>query len=240
MNKDEFDKITNRVDSELELKVVASSITKNTLALIPIIGHSINGFIDIRNQIQQERLNALVLILNSRMEKVEASLIDQDYLKGDDFFDYTQAMLESSIKIRTEEKRRALVNIYVNSILNKSDYLNDESKLFLDYITHLSLAQILILKFVLNNKKKLVEIGSYDSLHKLYCLTFPEPHIDSDNFKFYCSDLEKRALVSFGDGLDDFNSQAAYKVAESHKESSAVITEMGNRFMEFLQVKNGI
>ena len=189
-------------------------------------------------QIYQKRINALVKILSEKLQNIEENKINYDYLKSEDFFDITKEVFESALKIKSIEKRKILSEIYIDSIINKIDFNIDKNKLLISFIVSLSPLQLIILKFIETNSNKLIEIGSYIKFYNIFLETNDHIPLDKYEFKYYCNDLENKSIVTFGDGLEDFESKSARFVTSGHKKASVSITSLGKEFLKFLIYDN--
>lgn len=235
-----MNKIKNLLPSEIlsdrpELKQSQIGYIKAIIGSLPIIGTITNELLfDIPNRIHQARINDLVELLTKKLNNINKQKISFDYLQTEDFYDFSRVLFENSVKIKSEEKRRLLANIYIDSIINKSNFETSKNKIYLNYISELSLIQIIILKFIYKNQKKLIEIGSYSKLFVLFKNSNTSYDLDNYEFKSYCNDLEFKGLISLGAGLEDYKSKSSIRVSEAHKEASAVITNFGKTFIDFL------
>jgi hypothetical protein len=145
------DQMNKRIDPLSEAvtgKDIQALILKPLINLVPYIGPTLNEcFFEIPNRIQQERLKKTVEMLTLRVNRIDSKKIDKGYLQSEDFFDFSKDVFEKSLKIKIENKRRTLVNVYIDSILQKADFEESRLKLFLDFIVQLSPFQMSLLKF---------------------------------------------------------------------------------------------
>ena len=75
--------------------------------------------------------------MKGRLEVIEDSLVDQDYLQSDEFFDLLLKAFDTSAKTRDEEKRRVCARILVESaILSKRQGYSPEE--YLDIVAGLT------------------------------------------------------------------------------------------------------
>ncbi len=230
---------SNSISKKEVTKEVNVGLIKGVIGTIPFIGTMVNETLfDIRGRIYQKRINTLVKILSEKMQNIEENKINYDYLKSEDFFDITREVFESALKIKSMEKRQILSEIYIDSIINKNDFNIDKNKLFISFIVSLSPLQLIILKFIETNSNKLVEIGSYKKFYNMFIETNNFSSLDKYEFKYYCNDLENKSVVTFGDGLEDFESKSERYVSSEHKEASVSITSLGKEFLKFLICEN--
>jgi len=223
------------LESRPELTETQNGVLKGLIGIIPHVGTMINEiFFEIPNRIQQYRINETVEILKQKFSQLEDKVLLTDYLLSDDFFDFTRNMFENSLRIKSEDKRKTLANIYVNSFTNSADYDISNFRLFMDFIVQLSPIQIHILKFIEENESNLSQISSYSNFFDLYTKADGSYKMDRYKFKFFCNDLENKALVSFGAGLEDFKSTSKLLALEEHIEPSVTMTSFGIDFIKYL------
>jgi hypothetical protein len=224
------------LESRPEIKETQIGILKGVFGAVPFVGTMINEILfDIPGRIYQSRINEMVEILKQKVSELDSKSIKQEYLESEDFFDYTRQMIECSIKLKTAEKRNCLSNIYVNSFTECSEFDSHKNRMFMKFVVDLTSIQIEILKFIQIQEDKLEEIGTYSKFFALFNEFHGELKLDSYEFKYYCNNLELMSLVSFGAGLDDFNSTSQVLVDSDHKEPTAVITSLGIEFISYLK-----
>lgn len=224
------------LNSRPELQETKIGIFKGIYSVIPLVGPMINEILfDTPNRIYQSRINHTVEILKDKISELDNSAIDEDYLKSEDFFDFSKKMIENSLKIKSKIKKTALADIYIQSFRDQADFETNPIRLFLDFVADLSIIQINLLKFIEINKAKLTEIGSYTKFYNLYNesnLTF---NLEKNEFKYYINDLENKSLISLGGGLSDFMDSSRRMAFEDHKDASVVITDLGDKFIYYLK-----
>ena len=218
----------------LTLKETNISLLKTKINFLPVFGPIINEFLfDLAGRIKQERVNKFVDVLAIKLNKIETTSIKTDYLKSEDFYDLTNKIFEHASKSKDDFKRQFLANIYFDSIkFSKSK--NEMTLVFSDFITSMTANHINILHFVKNYETELKEIGNYPSYYSLFNKNFPETIVDKYEFKYYNSDLEAKALISTGGGLNNFDDQSSRRVLEQHKDASIILTTLGQKFIEHL------
>jgi hypothetical protein len=119
--------------------------------------------------------------------------------------------------------------------MNKVDIESDLSILYAKFIVDLIPLEISILSFVEQNEEKLIEIGTYKKFFSLFIEWSKYIELSTPEFKYSCNDLENKALISMGAGLDDFDSTSNLFAAEEHKEASVKLTKMGIGFLKILK-----
>lgn len=224
------------LESRPELVEARITTLKASLALVPYIGSALNEILfDLPNRIQQRRINETVEILKKKLEVLNLTLVSKEYLESASFFDFTRKLFEESLKIESNEKRELLGEIYSIAIKEKEDFEEGRSALFMNFVGDIYPEQIRILRFIETNEFHLNKIASYEKFFQLYKGNNEDWSKGQYYFKFYCSDLENKALISLGAGLDDFRSKSGFMVVESHEEASVTITELGQAFLEYLK-----
>jgi len=224
------------LNSRPEVIETQIGLVKGVIGSLPYVGPMLNElFFEIPNRINQARINETVKILAKKIKVLDESAEKQEYLKSEDFFDFSRQMLESCLKIKSEEKRNALANIYIDTIVKKAEYENSKSRLFMNFVVELSPSQMNILKFIEIHSEILQEIGEYSKFYEIYSKADLTIQLDKYEFKYYCNELESKALISFGAGLEDYESTAKVLSLMSHKESSVILTELGREFIDFIK-----
>lgn len=164
---------------------------------------------------------------------MELKSIDEDYLKGDDFYDLTRTIFESVIKTKSQKKHMALSRVYLTGIIEKTDTDNDLIYVFSKFIVELMPQQIQVLLFIERNEKELAKFKSFNEFYGL----FIEQNISMGIYElnYFCNELVNRSLISFGRGLEDSNSLASLKELQEERYSSGKLTSLGIKFIEFLK-----
>lgn len=220
--------------NEAENKELKVGILKASFNLIPFLGPFINEVLfDIGARIQETRFKEFVETLSLKIDNLEKRQFKEDYFKSDDFYDITRKVFQSALNIKQKEKREALSNIYLSSIIDSA--LVDETNhlLFTEFIDSLAPIQIQILRFVEENKQKLNQISKYSTFYHLFTNN-DNSIIDKYKFKYYGNDLEAKALISFEDGLEAYDSHSQEMVFQGHKYPSVIITNLGKEFLNYL------
>ena len=211
---------------------ISIGILKGIIGAIPTLGTFLNETLfDIRGRIYQDRINSLVIALSDKVDKIKT--LNIGYLNSADFFDLTQTLVENNLKIKSEEKRRMLANVYIDSLNCKTISEFDRSILFFNFIMQLTPIQIDILKYIEFHVADLHEIGGYSKFYDLY-KKHSSTEISQYEFKYYCNDLENKGLVSFGDGLTDYLSTEMVLALEASREPSAVVSDFGRDFIRYI------
>lgn len=224
------------LDSRPELVEGRISILKASISIVPYVGSAINEILfELPNRIQQNRINETLGILETKFKALDESAISKEYIESADFFDFTRKLFEESLKIGSQEKREMLGEIYTSAIETIENFEEGRSGLFMRFVSEIHPEQIRILQFIKSKEPKLDQIGTYDKFFQLYKGLHGDWSKGQYDFKYYCSDLDNKSLISLGAGLDDFRSKAGFLALESHEEASVTLTELGQTFLEYLK-----
>lgn len=223
------------LNSRPELAETRISFLKSSISVVPFVGSAMNEILfELPNRIQQNRINETVDILEKKFKALEESAISKEYIESANFFDFTRKLFEEALKIESKEKREMLSEIYTSAIKMSENFEEGRSGLFMRFISEIHPEQIKILQFIKNRESALNQIGTYEKLIQLYKGFQEDWSKGQYDFKYYCSDLENKSLISLGAGLDDFRSRSGFLAIESHEKASVTLTELGQLFLEYL------
>ena len=223
------------LDSRPELTETRISFLKSSISAVPFVGSAMNEILfDLPNRIQQNRINETVNILEKKFKVLEESAISKEYIESANFFDFTRKLFEESLKIESKEKREMLGEIYTRAIKMNENFEDGRSELFMRFVSDMHPEQIRILRFIKIRESSLDQIGTYENFFQLYKGYQAEWSKGQYHFKYYCSDLENKSLISLGDGLDDFRSRSSFFALEHHEKASVTLTELGKEFLKYL------
>lgn len=224
------------LESRPELVEGRISILKASISLVPYVGSAINEILfELPNRIQQSRINEAVGLLENKFKALDQSAISKEYIESADFFDFTRTLFEESLKIGSQEKREMLSEIYTSAIETSENFERGRSRLFMRFVSEMHLEQIRILQFIQSKETELNQIQTYMKFFDLYNGLLKEFSKGQYDFKYYCSDLENKSLISLGAGLDDFRSKSGFLALESHEGASVTLTELGHTFLVYLK-----
>lgn len=225
------------LESRQEFDEKRTSILKASISLIPYIGSAINEILfDLPNRIQQNRINETVAILEKKFKVLDKSSINTEYIESASFFDFTRKLFEESLKIESQEKREMLGEIYTSVIKTSENFEEGRSGLFMRFVSEVHPMQIKILQFIESRGPELNQIRTYDKFFELYQSLHKDWSKGKYDFKYYCSDLENKSLISIGAGLPEFRSSSAGLLFfESDEDASVRITELGQAFLKYLK-----
>lgn len=126
-----------------DLKQGAITTFKALVEAIPVIGGSLNIFLDHRSKLRQERVNKFIDILSDYFEKESSFSIDPNYLTTDEFGDVFESVLRRIVTTSSQTKLHRFKNILINEII--SDIKTDHIETFLDLTNSLNDKQIEIM-----------------------------------------------------------------------------------------------
>ena len=174
-----------------------------------------------------ERLDDCYRDLSSR------NLISKEYLESDDYANLMIDILKKINSFNRDEKIAAVVQIYRQVVQNKLPYDDSDEKIFIDVLEKISAQELLVLHFVDMNKAELETIDSWKKFYTLFMERNASISMDKYKFKFHVSRLEQMGLVFCSD-LDGFDYHHQVLGLSESKPSSAGITPMGSKFLNYL------
>jgi hypothetical protein len=133
---------------EINVAYEQNTALRTLVAAIPVIGSSLDMVLASEGQrIYKERIRKLIVAMkddmHERMETVEDSALDKDYLKSEEFFDLVIRALDATIKTRDEAKRRMYARILTEStILSEREGHSPEE--YLELIVDLTPQELMV------------------------------------------------------------------------------------------------
>lgn len=211
---------------------------KGLVGAIPVFGDAINeALFGINERIQQSRVNDFVEYLKSQVLELQLTKVDEEYFKSEDFYDLTRIIFESVIKTKSKEKHLALSKVYLSGIIENTNIENEMTSIFSKFIVDLMPLQIRILLFIEKNEQDLANFKSFHELHKLFTEKNNNPNVGIYELNYFCNDLVNKSLISFGKGLENYDSVKSLSAIIEEKYSSAKLTSLGLKFIQFLKEK---
>jgi len=227
---------SERIEENLGIPELRESEAKILFSVIPYVGTALSEiFFDFPNRVKQNRVNKLVILLKEKIENIEGGLVSMEYLQTEDFHDLSVLTFETATKIRQEERRKGLADLYINSLQEESNFEMSKYRVFIEFISNLTETQILLLKFVVDKENELVEIATFPNFYETFNLQHPDIELGKYEFKYAVNDMENKGLITLEDGLSDFSSNSSLLADESHKAASVKITDYGKEFIEYLK-----
>lgn len=114
---------------------------KVVFAALPYVGAILNeALFDIRGRVKQERFNNYVLDLGDQLGRLDASKIDYEYLRSEEFGDVMEDILFKVVKSRGEMKRAALVHASLQEFQGQGQA--DFTQLYLGLLEQITEAEI--------------------------------------------------------------------------------------------------
>ena len=223
-------------NSKIIFEETTVAILKSTFGAIPYIGTAINEILfDAGSRIRQKSLNEFIIQLSDQIATTDLSKVNPDFYQSDEFYDLTRGILENVIKVKSQEKLKALAKVYMNSVHGLFEEDKDLEILFMNFVIELLPIQIQILHFIEKFETELEEIGSYENFYNSFVEYSKMLNLDRYKLKFSLESLSTKALVSFGSGLSDFDSTSIVIVTEDSKPQSVKLTTVGEKFIELLK-----
>ena len=218
---------------------ISDTVQRITFSLIPVIGSVIKeSLIDHWARKDQSRINSLVGELENQVKSINNNLIDKKYLESDDFYDFIVSALNNARKTSLQDKHLAYAKLLRQVITKKSRFEYDEESLFLKYISELTPQHISLLYFfyteIAQDSQVFRNIESFENLYQKFSLWLTESQVDKYLFKKWCVNLENRALINYGDNLEDYNHTIEVSTFSSSQSNSLIVTEIGGRFAHFI------
>lgn len=201
-----------------EVKQSALTTLKALVEAIPVIGGSINVFLDHRSKIRQERINKFINILSDYFEKESSISIDHNYITTDEFGDVFESVLRRISTTNSESKLHRFKNILINEI--RSDVKIDYIETFLDLTNSLNDKQIEIM-IVFSKIPSSIE-GYYEQI----------PQIESEIEALKVA-LENERKIQTKGFANDFS-----KVNDSIKRKTEVLAKQNKSIAEVAMFRN--
>ena len=214
--------------SKAVLKIVLSSLGPIGAA----IDESIYG---IGERVRGRRLERFVKEMSDKLQELNKSKIDRDYLESEDFYDLNVAVFNSAVKTASDEKLKMLKNVYINSIEKKIKWESDLAQILINHINSLTVNHIVVLKFLVENMNKLENLNSYQNLFEMFSDQVKNDY-DKYEFRLYVRDLENLTIFRFSRDINEYGSSGGYLETESRKEVKGVmLTTIGKEICKLLK-----
>jgi hypothetical protein len=231
MQEENFSTKARRASKE----VLISSI-KSAFGMVPVIGTALDQIVfEYGNRIKAARLERFIEHLSAKVQHIDEAKLNHEYLLSEDFYDITQNIVDKAFRSKSSIKHQMLAQILLDSINQTVEIDESLTDVFINYVDSLKPIQIKMLLYFSNKVAELEEIGSYSNLYELYTSENPEITIAKDEFKLFCSNLENKALISTGNGLDDFDAVGGFIALQSYKSPSLRVTSVGTSFLQYIK-----
>ena len=206
-----------------------SSALRICISGIPAIGPIIDTLLSTKGQtIAYNRLLEFYNELSKEIQSIDEKIIDLEYVNSEDFYDLLMKLSESSIKTRSNEKKKLYAKILKNSCTISEIKTNPEY--FIDIITEISLEEFLV-------GKKLFELknsGDYTKLiHEHYdgknmmktrdVLALTDITIDKDDLDFILLRLQKVGLIKELTGSNMGYTGGSYELTKTFAKVMAIL-----------------
>ncbi|HYN81834.1 MAG TPA: hypothetical protein VES88_10065 [Gemmatimonadaceae bacterium] len=163
----------------------------------------------------------------------------RNLLEDEDF----ASLIISATQIALRTNRTAKVRLLANAVDNSArgvDIPADLQLLFVRFVDELTLTHLAVLRFLLRSADKLEAVDSYEELYGLFLREITD-ECEREEFRLFCNDLQARMLARFSAGLDDFPGVASSNVIVTDNSGGGpkiVVTELGRRFLRFIELKS--
>lgn len=126
------------------------------IASIPSVGGIINTFMSTRSQeIFNKRIILLCEEIQAQLEYIDINKIDKNFLESEEFFDVCYKIFSSSKKTRQKEKIKMYAKIFKETLIRGFNQNLDYVDQILSVIEVLSLNDLIVLKYLYDNKDKI-------------------------------------------------------------------------------------
>ena len=232
-------KITNEELKDQFRKSVIKVIT-NSLGIIHpglgFLGVIISESMDFGNQLTQNRLKSLFDEYSKRLEIIEKRIDFEKLSKSEKFYDLNIKCLQVAAKTSSKEKHKMISNLFFESIIPETDWEEDLENIFLDIIDSFSINHFKVLKFLISKNNEF-KIESYENLCSGFIDLDDNEKIDIYQFRLYCKDIENKYLIRFSVNINEIGSYGGvFENESSEKIPSILVTSLGNKFLEILEI----
>ncbi len=203
------------------------------LNLIPY-GGSLNELLAGKGQrIIEERRNAFLRLLFTRLEALDEETIRKDYFQTDEGFDLLFKALDEARKTRSEEKRDLIVRILCSAMLDfeRGSYSPEE---YLYLISDLTVQDLRVARLMYQDRPKLRE-ESWGEWEDKVSATLG---IDKPDLHLTLHRLGSTGLLKLVTAGEDDDTGSLWVATHKYGEGSFyVVTPAFDKLMEFLQLR---
>jgi hypothetical protein len=196
---------------------------------ITAVGPIIDTLLSTKGQtIAYNRLLEFYNELRKEIQSIDEKIIDLEYVNSEDFYDLLMKLSESSIKTKSNEKKKLYARILKNSCIISEIKTNPEY--FIDIITEISLEEFLVAKKLFELKNS----GDYDKLINDHydgknmmttsdVLALTDITIDKDDIDFILLRLQKVGLIKELTGSYMGNTGGSYNLTKTFTKIMAIL-----------------
>ena len=189
-------------------------------------------------EINQHNTRKILQNLKEKYDELDSkNLITKEYLGSDSYVNLMIDILNRVHSLNTVQKRKTVAEIYKSALQNRIEYEDSDERLFVDALAKINTQEIVILNFMNQFEGPLKTIDSWVNLYSLYSENNADFPLEKYRFRFFATQLEQMGMVFCSDlsGYDQNVAFLTYKESDEPNESSAGVTPMGKRFLEYLK-----
>lgn len=135
----------------MDAKPYLETTGRALLGSVPTIGTALNEIVfEHASRLKQRRFEEFVRGISTKLEAVESSAVDREYLQSDEFIDFFESVLNKVTRTSSREKLERLKKAFAGQI--QAPIQTDYQNTFLDLIMNVSEQQIIIMKAHIRHK----------------------------------------------------------------------------------------
>jgi hypothetical protein len=156
---------SNNDDKESKIDIVMEQIIdgycsnpniRNPILQLGSLGHAIDFVITTLSQpLDKKRLMDTFLTMNEELVRINETMVDMSYIKGEEFQDNMRTLVENSIRTKDKEKIRWYCRILIGSTLVDNANERRSAGDFLIFLKELTITDILVGKEIYEHQKNL-------------------------------------------------------------------------------------
>lgn len=220
------------------IKHISIGGIKTALSVLPIIGTALDElFFEVSGRIKNDRMEKFVQELSKVVSKLEEAKIDVNYLKSEDFYDFSVDLFSKAVRTNSQLKRLALSRVLCHAIKDRLTFENDLTSIFARYIDELTPFHLRLFMFLKGELENLQSMKTYQEILDRFATYDQSGDIDKYQFRLYARDLEMKTLVRFKKDLGDFVGGGGF--ATDERAPAVYITSIGERFLMYLMSRDG-
>ena len=189
-------------------------------------------------EINQHNTREILQNLKEKYDELDSkNLITKEYLTLDSYVNLMIDILNRVHSLNTIQKRKSVAEIYKSVLQNRLEYEDSDERLFVDALAKINVQEIIILNFMNQFESSLKTIDSWANFYNLYSKNNADFPLEKYRFRFFATQLEQMGMVFCSDlsGYDQNVAFLTYKESDEPNESSAGITPMGKRFLDYIE-----
>lgn len=192
-------------------------------------------------EINQHNTRKILQNLKEKLDELTSkNLVTKEYLASDSYVNLVIDILNRAHSLNTVQKRKSVAEIYKSALQNRIEYEDSDERIFVDVLAKINMQEIMILNFMNQFENSLKIIDSWKNFYKLYSEKNADFPLEKYRFRFFATQLEQMGMIFCSD-LSGYDENAVFitaKVSNEPDESSAGVTPMGKRFLEYLTIES--